>query len=87
MFIIFTSGFKGKTKGVMMSKSAFLFGCNSMNKVMKVNKGQTEAIYAPLDHTFVLGRCHSIIMKKGTLFSVDEKNPIEFLNFLKKIKI
>jgi long-subunit acyl-CoA synthetase (AMP-forming) len=83
LFIIFTSGSEGKPKGVLMSKSAFLFSCKSMNKVMKMNKNQIEAIYAPLDHAFALGRCHSIIMKKGTLFLADEKNPVEFMNFLR----
>ena len=86
LFVIFTSGSEGKPKGIIMSKNAFMFSCQSMNKEMKIKNNQAEVIFAPLDHAFALGRCHSILSSGGTIFLVNENNYFEFFNFLEKNK-
>lgn len=86
LFVIFSSGSEGKPKGIIMSKNAFMFSCQSMNKEMKIKNNQVEVIFAPLDHAFALGRCHSILSSGGTIFLVNENNYFEFFNFLEKNK-
>ena len=66
--VLFTSGTTSrKLKGVKLSHSGISSSCRYMNDLMEVESNVVELVFAPLDHAYGFGRCHSILSVGGTV--------------------
>lgn len=66
--VLFTSGTTSrKLKGVKLSHSGISSSCRYMNDLMEIDSNVVELVFAPLDHAYGLGRCHSILSIGGTV--------------------
>ncbi len=76
--VIFTSGTTSdKLKGVRLANQGINDICLFMNTKMDVNESIVELVFAPLDHAFAFGRCHSVLAAGGTVVLAESlKNPM-----------
>lgn len=67
--VIFTSGTTSSTlKGVRLSHTAVSGTCDFMNRTMETDASLRECVFAPVDHAFGFGRCHSVLSLGGTVY-------------------
>lgn len=67
--VIFTSGTTSSTlKGVRLSHEAVSGTCDFMNRTMQTDASLRECVFAPIDHAFGFGRCHSVLAVGGTVY-------------------
>ncbi|MGB0684434.1 MAG: class I adenylate-forming enzyme family protein [Magnetovibrionaceae bacterium] len=70
--ILFTSGTTSASlKGVRLAHSSISAVCSFMNRAMGIDRSVVELIYAPLDHAYAFGRCHSVLSVGGTVVLPD----------------
>jgi len=66
--VIFTSGTTSrKLKGVRLAHDGICGTCAFMNRTMEVDQSIRELVFAPLDHAYGFGRCHSVLTAQGVL--------------------
>ena len=72
--VIFTSGTTSEgRKGVILGHEGISSTAAFMNKAMGVDASIRECVFAPLDHAFGFGRCHAVLMTRGTLLLQEER--------------
>jgi acyl-CoA synthetase (AMP-forming)/AMP-acid ligase II len=66
--IVHTSGTTAASrKGVLIGHASIGATCAFMNRAMALESDVVEVVFAPLDHAFGLGRCHSVLSVGGTV--------------------
>ena len=66
--IVHTSGTTAASrKGVLIGHASISATCAFMNRAMAIEPDVVEVVFAPLDHAFGLGRCHSVLSLGGTV--------------------
>ncbi len=76
--VIFTSGTTSEgRKGVILGNEGISTTARFMNRAMGVDSSIRECVYAPLDHAFAFGRCHAVLMARGTILLADDQRSFE----------
>jgi long-chain acyl-CoA synthetase len=85
--ILFTSGTTSEgRKGVILGHDGISTTAQFMNHAMGVDQTIREVVFAPLDHAFAFGRCHAVLMAKGTLILVNLSGFIALFDAIRRYK-
>lgn len=84
--VIFTSGTTStKLKGVRLANQGINDICMFMNHEMQVGEQINELVFASIDHAFGFGRCHSVLMARGTVILPKQlKSPLSIVALVKE---